>query len=345
MATATPQTQAAVSTATADAKESKKEVKDSKNRLYLKWEITNDMIKAVFGKHGKVADARVVRGHCFGFVSFETEADAAKALAALNGKDLASQLAVEVASSERTARRRERKPRAAPTERKEKKESKEEKKDDAKRQPRRRRERPARDGGEKNTTEGADAKGTRKQRRRRARRVYNPNYESKDPNFGKIVKLVPDPTKTDLPTEAKLVDVRCGNRTFRGSTNIKPISTLVLKADPKKGPFKCDFKLDQFDLKLLQVKVTTKNNDTRVACRVAYPTAQEVGDAYMRSIGTEIRSRNFALKRPNTQDDIAYFLGIDRILMDPVSGLWKELTLSLCTAQLPKEEKKAETKA
>jgi hypothetical protein len=81
-----------------------------------------------------------------------------------------------------------------------------------------------------------------------------------------------------------------------------------------------------------------------MCAQVAFPAAAEVGDAYMRSIGTEIRSRNFALKRPQAQDDLAYFLGIDRILMDPVTGLWKELTLSLCSAVLPKDAPKTEEK-
>ena len=79
------------------------------SRLYvsnLKWELTDDELKIYFGAHGKVVEARIVRdrrtnwSRGYGFVTFETKEDAAKALAALNGKELKERaLRVEIARS------------------------------------------------------------------------------------------------------------------------------------------------------------------------------------------------------------------------------------------------------
>lgn len=59
----------------------------------LSWEVTSDDLKAFFSSFGNVIDAVVIkdkmtgRSRGFGFVEFETEAEAQKALEG-NGKDL-----------------------------------------------------------------------------------------------------------------------------------------------------------------------------------------------------------------------------------------------------------------
>ena len=80
-----------------------------KARLYcsnLKWELNDEEIKKIFEEFGKVAEARVVRerrtnfSRGYGFVTFETEAEAKKALDALNGKELQGRpIRVELARS------------------------------------------------------------------------------------------------------------------------------------------------------------------------------------------------------------------------------------------------------
>ena len=70
-------------------------------------------MKEAFSKFGAVSEARVVptgRIRPFAFVNFETEADAAKAMAAMQGKSLTTQpLTVEYASA---GPRKEKKPKA-----------------------------------------------------------------------------------------------------------------------------------------------------------------------------------------------------------------------------------------
>jgi hypothetical protein len=45
-------------------------------RLYVRWEVTDDSLKAAFERFGKISETRVVRGprlRAFGFLTFETE--------------------------------------------------------------------------------------------------------------------------------------------------------------------------------------------------------------------------------------------------------------------------------
>jgi len=76
------------------------------NRLYVRWEVSDDALRIPFEKFGKITEARVVRGprlRAFGFITYENESDAVKALAAMNGKEFTtSPLHVEYASSDRT---------------------------------------------------------------------------------------------------------------------------------------------------------------------------------------------------------------------------------------------------
>lgn len=67
------------------------------NKLFvgsLAWKTTNESLKEFFETVGKVVSARVVfdrqtgRSKGFGFVEFENEADAEKAMQELEGKDL-----------------------------------------------------------------------------------------------------------------------------------------------------------------------------------------------------------------------------------------------------------------
>jgi RNA recognition motif-containing protein len=60
----------------------------------LPWSVNDDALKAAFEAHGKVVSAKVItdrqsgRSKGYGFVEMEEEADATKAIEALNGKDL-----------------------------------------------------------------------------------------------------------------------------------------------------------------------------------------------------------------------------------------------------------------
>lgn len=70
---------------------------ESKTKLYvgnLPYAVTSDALKAVFAEFGDISDAVVItdkrsgRSKGFGFVEFVNEADAQKALEAMNGKDM-----------------------------------------------------------------------------------------------------------------------------------------------------------------------------------------------------------------------------------------------------------------
>jgi RNA recognition motif-containing protein len=60
----------------------------------LPWSIKDEELKAAFEEHGSVVSAKVItdrqsgRSKGYGFVEMAEEADAAKAIEALNGKDL-----------------------------------------------------------------------------------------------------------------------------------------------------------------------------------------------------------------------------------------------------------------
>ena len=60
----------------------------------LPWAVTDENLKAAFETHGTVVSAKVItdrqtgRSRGFGFVEMENEADASKAIEALNGSEL-----------------------------------------------------------------------------------------------------------------------------------------------------------------------------------------------------------------------------------------------------------------
>eukprot|EP00823_Brevimastigomonas_motovehiculus_P005803 TRINITY_DN439_c0_g2_i1.p1 TRINITY_DN439_c0_g2~~TRINITY_DN439_c0_g2_i1.p1 ORF type:complete len:346 (-),score=89.92 TRINITY_DN439_c0_g2_i1:1778-2815(-) len=307
----------------------------SKNRLYMRWEFTDENLKKMLGTYGKINDCRVVRGRCFGFCTFDTEAEAEKALKAVNGQNLSSPMTVEVATTERTNRRNNRRRNQSSdiaTSNAEEETNAEEKKE------RRTTRRPPRRTNNTNTnnsdnTNNTDEKQTH--RMRRNRRVYKPTTD-KDSTYGTLVKLTPDPLQTELPTEAKLIEFRAAP-SFRNATKVTQVARLVLTAGFKNKAFSSDFKLGPFSFKLLSIKVTTRDR-TRVSCRIAFPAAEQLGDTFMSAVDKDVRTRNFILKKGSSNDGLAYFLCVDNINVDPVTGLWKELVLTLCNAEVPERK-------
>lgn len=70
---------------------------DPKNKLYvgnLPYETTNESLSEMFSAHGEVTEATVItdkmsgRSKGFGFVTFAKDADAEKAIQALDGKEM-----------------------------------------------------------------------------------------------------------------------------------------------------------------------------------------------------------------------------------------------------------------
>lgn len=68
-----------------------------KKKLYvgnLPWTLTNDTLKDLFAAMGEITEAVIItdrmsgRSKGFGFVTFANEADAEKAVAEMNGKDI-----------------------------------------------------------------------------------------------------------------------------------------------------------------------------------------------------------------------------------------------------------------
>jgi len=138
--------------------------------------------------------------------------------------------------------------------------------------------------------------------------------------------------------------LEAGKRLYRSGRNEavegKQVATLVLNVEPGKGPFTCDFKLGLFELKLLSVRVESKVFDTRVYCRVSHPATDRSRDVYFRHVKNETRHKFLEL-RPLTPDGAeppteTFFVTIDNINLDVVSGLWKKIVLSLVSVPLPK---------
>lgn len=70
---------------------------DNKNKLYvgnLPWTLTNDSLRDLFASYGEITDAVIImdrmsgRSKGFGFVTFAQEADAQKAIAEMNDKEI-----------------------------------------------------------------------------------------------------------------------------------------------------------------------------------------------------------------------------------------------------------------
>jgi len=82
--------------------------------LYVSWTVTESSLRRAFERFGIVSEARVIPGprqKHYGFITFNSEADAARALAGLNSQSLPSDpITVEYAQTE--PRSHERAPRA-----------------------------------------------------------------------------------------------------------------------------------------------------------------------------------------------------------------------------------------
>jgi RNA recognition motif-containing protein len=77
--------------------ERKKKDRDMSKKLFvggLSWDTTDARLQAAFAPHGEITEAKVItdrdtgRSRGFGFVTFAAPEDAAKAIAALDGKEL-----------------------------------------------------------------------------------------------------------------------------------------------------------------------------------------------------------------------------------------------------------------
>jgi heterogeneous nuclear ribonucleoprotein G len=357
---------AAASAAPTKAPEKEKEV--DKKRLYVRWEVTDDTLKNAFEKYGKITETRVVRGprlRAFGFLTFETEEAAARAMADMNTKSIpAGPLAIEFASKEGAARARDKKERKTrvPKDPKDvKTDDKNSKSGDSKRGGRTSGGRGGAKAG--NAAGGGGAKdskrGGRKSRRGRRgggaaggdgeRSDAKRENKRDDPNWGKVVRLVPDPVSTPIAKDSALTEIVAGQRAYKaGRTDAKSIASLVLNADPTKGPFNCDFTLGSFALKLLEVRVSAKEGDVRVGCRVVHPDSNRSREVYLRVRGNEHKHKFLELRLPvpkgpdgkekeDTSTEVeSFFVTIDSITLDVKTGLWKRLMLSLVSMMVPR---------
>jgi len=373
---------AAATTASAAAPRKEEDPKDQdKKRLYVRWEVTDDTLKQAFEKFGKIAETRVVRGprlRAFGFLTFETEAAAAAAKAEMEGKAIpAGPLEIQYASAagaQRAKDKKERKPKAdkpaaGGADAKSGGDSK-------------RGGRTARGGKANGAAPAANAKGAaaapaegkrggRKARRGRARggaagatdaksdAKSDAKRDSKrdDPNWGKVVRLVPDPIKTPLDAAAQLIELQAGQRAYKaGRSDAKQIASLVLNADPTKGPFNCAFQLGAFNLKLLEVKVSSREGqsaagapekDVRVGCRVVHPDSNRSREVYLRVKGQEHKHKFLELRLPVNKPEAgkeadlpemveSFFVTIDSIVLDLKTSLWKKIMLSLVSMMVPR---------
>jgi len=172
------------------------------------------------------------------------------------------------------------------------------------------------------------------------------SIEQKDPNYGKQVILTPNPLITPLEKNVPLTELHAGQRLYkipgRVATEGKQVATLVLNADPSKGPFMCDFKMGEFELRLLAVRVESVPGDTRITCQIGHPATNRVKDVYLRVFQSETRHKFFELRPADNQLNTdkqrppaaprvltAYFVSIDSIVLDVRNGLWKKIVLSL----------------
>lgn len=394
MAALAPQSAAAPRSAAAPAKEEDPKDQDKK-RLYVRWEVTDESLKAAFEKFGKIAETRVVRGprlRAFGFLTFETEEAAAKAKAEMENKAIpAGPLEIQYASAagaQRAREKKERKPRlpavgadgkTAPAGADGKTEAKRTR---APRQPKAAGGAAPAAGvtGEAGAPKPEGKRGARKPRRGRGRGAAaaaggaagtgagaanaDGKRDSKrdDPNWGKVVRLVPDPIRTPIAGDAQITELNAGARAYKvGRTDAKQIASLVLNADPNKGPFNCSFNLGAFALKLLEVKVSSRDGsqptaagapgdgirDVRVGCRVVHPDSNRSREVYLRVKGQESKHKFLELRLPNPKDASgkeqelsaeveSFFVTIDSIQLDVKTGLWKKIMLSLMSMMVPR---------
>jgi len=168
--------------------------------------------------------------------------------------------------------------------------------------------------------------------------------EAKDPNYGKQVQLSPDPVSTPVAKDAPLTELVAGPRVYRRGTqptDAKAVVSLVLQADPSKGPFHCDVKLSGFELKLLSVRVVSRAGDTRVMCRVTQPATTRSREVYFRNrVGSPQTHKFLELRKQEEKDATGpldlFYVAIDSITLDVATGLWSKLVLSLVSLTVPR---------
>jgi len=161
--------------------------------------------------------------------------------------------------------------------------------------------------------------------------------------------LTPNPLSTLIDKNAQLTDLKAGPRRFRSNRDVgqgKQITQLILKADPLKGPFGCDFKLGEFALKLLSLRVDSKPGDTRISAKMLHPESGRQRDVYFRSfVGEdgqpESRNRFLELRSKKNEENKegpidSYFVAIDSANLDVTNGLWTKIVFSLINVQIPR---------
>jgi hypothetical protein len=161
--------------------------------------------------------------------------------------------------------------------------------------------------------------------------------------------LTPNPLLTPIAKDAVLTDLKAGPRRFRSSRDVgqgKQITQLILKADPLKGPFGCDFKLGEFELKLLSVRVNSKPEDIRISAKMAHPESGRQRDVYFRYFQNEdgvneTRNKFLELRSKKNEENKegpidAYFVAIDSANLDVATGLWSKIVFSLINVQIPR---------
>jgi len=268
----------------------------------------------------------------FGFITFESEEAAARALAELNGKTVPAEVEVEVAGADRA-----RKPNINNNNRS--------------------RQKPASSNGTpaggldtNPNNAGGGGRGRRPRRFNRSGPRVNDGTkypEMNDPNYGKQVFLTPNPIATP-PKLSEMKELSAGPRKYRHFRQEpqegKQVGQLVLDVDVNKGPFMCDFRLGSFELKLLSVRIESKPGDTKVSCRISHPATGQENDVYFRYVDNVPRNKPLALRpKKHVGDETTYvapteafFVTIDSVIVDVNSGLWKKLVFSLVTVPVIK---------
>lgn len=276
------------------------EEKQSANRLFLKWHISDQSLKEQFKQYGNITEARVVnpRIHSFGFITFSTEAEAENAKQAMNGKHLESgELTIEVASSEP----KERKPRAtrtaAPTTT--------------------RKEKPATEKAPTNPRAG---------QQNGVSVIPDPvTFPAKDttelkaqPRKFRTGKRAPqDGTLTttfSIKSSAISPDVKIGN------FNLK-ISSVIVKSENQDS----------------KVRIKVSNTANERSGELYFRVREEKERVYNYKF-FELRDEQDQSEEPKPIS--TNFLGIESITLDRNTGSWKNIVLSLHHAEFPRRPKK-----
>jgi len=288
------------------------EEKQSANRLFLKWHISDQGLRDQFKKFGNITEARVVnpRIHSFGFITFSTEAEANHARQAMIGKTLQSgELTIEVASSEP----KERKPRTE-------------------RAPR---------NTERSAAPVAAARKQEKQEKPATEKAP-PNPRAGQQNG---VNVIPDPVAFPAKESTEL---HAQPRKFRTGKRAPQDGTMTTTVNIKSNSISPDVKIGNFNLKLSSIIVKSENQDTKVRIKVSNAASDRSGELYFRvreEKETVYNYKFFELRDEQEQSEepkpiSTNFLGIESITVDRNTGSWKNIVLSLHHAEFPRRPRK-----